>query len=66
MNIATFLKNNITKLPFSVGNALSQLPYEARPGIGKVYRKRKKELENLSHYSVLKKNDFIFKGKGFR
>ncbi len=61
MNIATFLKNNITKLPFSVGNALNQLPYEARPGIGKVYRKRKKELEIFHQYSVLEKEDFIFK-----
>jgi hypothetical protein len=61
MNIANFLKNNITKLPFSVGSALSQIPYEARPGIGWVYRKRKKELEELSHYSVLKKKILFLK-----
>lgn len=46
--------------PFFIGNSVSKIPYEARPGIGGLYKIRKEEIsmyENLTHE---KRKDWIF------
>lgn len=60
MSFLFFVKRNLTRLPFFVGHAVSRVPYEFRPGIGCVYKERKKQIEFLSSSSGDSKRNFIF------
>src|SRR5690606_5141935 len=53
-------KKNLTKLPFSVGNVVAQIPYEFRPGLSHIYRKRKAEIRELSKTDIESKKNFVF------
>ena len=61
MSIAVFLKNNIKNIPLSIGKVINRIPYSYRPGLGYVYRKRKKQIADFESYSSEQKHDFIFK-----
>ncbi|MDD4515969.1 hypothetical protein [Massilibacteroides sp.] len=61
MNIAVFLKNNLKNIPPSIGQKINILPYEYRPGIGKIYKTRKQEIRQLELANKEEKQDFVFK-----
>ncbi|MFD2790514.1 phenylacetate--CoA ligase family protein [Arenibacter antarcticus] len=61
MSIAIFLKNNLKNIPPNLGEIINRIPYSKRPGIGNVYKLRKKEIHDFELFSVEQKNDFIFK-----
>lgn len=58
MNIGIFLKNNLKSIPPNIGVFINRIPYERRPGLGKVYRKRVKEIAEID---LLDKKEFVFK-----
>lgn len=60
MSIAVFLKNNLTNIPPSIGKELNLVPYNYRPGIGRVYRQRKSEIAQFELLSVEQRQQFIF------
>lgn len=60
MSIAVFLKNNLTNIPPGMGRLINRLPYNYRPGIGKVYQQRKKEIAAYETFSTEEKQCFIF------
>lgn len=60
MNIALFLKNNLKNIPPSIGKAINNIPYSYRPGLGKIYRTRKGEIDLFESYSINQQQVFIF------
>ena len=61
MSIAIFLKNNLKSIPPSIGEIINMIPYAKRPGIGSVYRLRKKEIHDFDLFSREQKQEFIYK-----
>src|SRR5690554_5500815 len=47
MSIAVFLKNNLKNIPASIGKQINKIPYDVRPGIGKIYTQRKQEISQI-------------------
>lgn len=60
MSIAFYLKNNLKNIPPNIGLLLNRVPFNIRPGIGSIYRKRQGEINNLDNFSTEKKQNFIF------
>lgn len=60
MSIAIFLKNNLKNISPSIGKVINMIPYSRRPGIGKIYRLRQKEIHEFEIFSNEQKRDFIF------
>ncbi|MCI5123051.1 MAG: hypothetical protein D3925_00885 [Candidatus Electrothrix sp. AR5] len=60
MDILSFIKNNFTEMPYSIGSLLSFIPYDLRPGISKVYRKRKVEIKEIDNKEISAKKKYIF------
>src|SRR5690606_24244452 len=60
MSIALFLKNNLKNIPPSLGKAINHIPYSIRPGLGKIYCERRKEINRYAGYSASQKGEFIF------
>ncbi len=52
MSIAVFLKNNLTNIPAGIGKVINNIPYNYRPGIGTIYRKRKSEIVQYKTFSI--------------
>ena len=61
MTFSTFIKKHSYKLPIQIGKVLSNIPFEYRPGIGKKYKNRKKEIISFSRMDKSEKKAFIFK-----
>ena len=57
MSIALFLKNNLKNIPPYLGILINKIPYKNRPGIGNIYKKRKKEINLIDEIDQKK---FIF------
>lgn len=51
-SIAVILKENLTKLPYSLGRLLAFIPFDKRPGIGEVYSVRKREIREFSMSTI--------------
>ena len=60
MSLAIFLKNNLKSIPPQVGLRINKIPYSLRPGLGRVYRERKKQLAVFDFLSETEKKKFIF------
>lgn len=60
MSIAVFLKKNLKNIPPGMGRFINRLPYQYRPGIGKIYRQRVKEITSYEAFSAEEKQSFIF------
>ena len=61
MNIALFLKKNITKMPFYLGNITAKIPYSIRPGISSTYNLRVKEIREFEDMSNDDKEIHLYK-----
>lgn len=59
-NISVLLKENLNRLPYSIGKFLAFIPFGKRPGIGDVYNIRTKEIDHISSLSISEKKAFIF------
>src|SRR5690606_23286156 len=57
MSIAVFLKNNLKNIPPSIGQIINRIPYSVRPGLGKIYKKRRQE---ISEQNTFDKRHFVF------
>lgn len=55
-----FVKNVVENLPYSMGRLLAKIPFELRPGIGYVYRRRVKEQEEVEALSEEEKKNWVF------
>ena len=60
MSLIKLLKKSVPRLPYAIGNMLSKLPYEQRPFLSKVYRKRKEEIQAYSLMGPQQKRGFVF------
>ncbi|WP_072681737.1 hypothetical protein [Arcobacter sp. LA11] len=60
MNIATLIKNNLTKVPYSIGKTVNLIPYSLRPGIGSIYQDRTNEIKKFSLLNGKQKDQYIF------
>ena len=60
MSIAVYLKNNLKNISPGMGRFINRLPYQYRPGIGKIYRQRVKEIISYEAFSAEEKQSFIF------
>ncbi|GAG19899.1 unnamed protein product, partial [marine sediment metagenome] len=61
MNIALFLKNKLENIPEPIGFIFAKIPFMYRPGIGKLYYKRQKEIHDYYLYNKDDRQNFIFK-----
>jgi phenylacetate-CoA ligase len=61
MSFLVYVKEHLTRLPYEVGKAASLVPYNYRPGIGSVYRTRKREKDLLDKLSTQRRKEFVFK-----
>lgn len=62
MSLISFLKNNASKTPFSIGAGLSKIPYSIRPGFGSDYRRAQETRRWFEERASLdEKRDFIFR-----
>lgn len=60
MNFSLFLRNNLTKIPCPIGQLLSYVPFEIRPGIGKIYRRQRREICEFESLTVEQKKRHVF------
>lgn len=60
-SISVFLKENLSSIPFPIGNLLSHIPYANRPGIGDIYSKRKSDINTLAESTSEEIKAFILK-----
>lgn len=60
MNATQFIKDRFGFLPFPVGRLLSKVPYGVRPGIGRVFSKRVREIQWFENASSAEKQEFVF------
>jgi phenylacetate-CoA ligase len=60
MSLLSKLKVNDIKLPISVGQCLSYIPYSCRPVIRQTYVRSKKEIATFNQYGDKQKEQFIF------
>lgn len=60
MSVAVFIKNKFDRLPPNLGKILAHIPFQYRPGIGSIYKNRKKEIAEFEDMSISAKNKFIF------
>lgn len=60
MSLQLFLKNNITLLPTRLGLLINHIPYEYRPVIGDIYKRRNKEIKLFEKLNYSEKKNFIF------
>lgn len=60
MSIAIFLKNNLKNIPPGLGSIVNIFPYDYRPGIGKVYRTRKRDITQFENSLIKEMHHFIY------
>jgi phenylacetate-CoA ligase len=60
MSIALFLKKNLTNIPPGVGKLINKIPYEWRPGLSSIYKRRKAQMMDYENFSVHQRQSFIF------
>src|SRR5690606_25997063 len=59
MSIALYLKDNLKNIPPGLGRVINKVPYALRPGLGRIYRQRKAEIELYDCYTNALKQEFI-------
>lgn len=60
MSFLTFVKNHLIHIPYPIGNIIAKIPYHYRPGISKIYLKRKKDILLVENLSLQERKNFIF------
>ena len=60
MSLAVFIKNNFKNIPPYIGIKINEIPYSYRPGLGKIYSQRKKEIALFNSFSIEESQSFIF------
>ena len=60
MSVALLLRNKFDRLPSNLGKILARIPFQYRPGIGRIYKNRKREIAEFEDISISAKNRFIF------
>jgi len=60
MSIAIFLKNNLKNIPPGLGSLINIFPYDYRPGIGKEYRTRKRDITQFENSPIKEMHHFIY------
>ena len=60
MPLLPYIIDNFTNLPYPFGAFLALIPYEVRPGIGRIYRRRLKEIERFENAPIVDRKAFIF------
>ena len=65
MSVALLIRNKFDRLPPNLGKILARIPFQYRPGIGSIYRKRKREIAEFEDTHTSAKKSFIF-GKIYR
>jgi len=53
--IKAFLQN----IPMPVGNILAKIPYRARPGMGKAYRRHQRQIQKYESWDLSQRKQFI-------
>ena len=48
MSFVSYVRRNLTQLPMPVGRAISHVPFDYRPGVGQVYRRRKAQIASFA------------------
>lgn len=61
MDILSLLRKNLSINSLLVGKALALIPYNHRPGIGKIYRQRRQEIASFETFTASQKKEFIYK-----
>jgi phenylacetate-CoA ligase len=61
MNATLLLKNNLKNIPPYIGIFINRYPYSLVPGIGKIYKYQRQEINFFDSFSPDQKQDFVFK-----
>ena len=61
MSIALFLKNRLKNIPPSVGRLINKMPYERRPGIGKIYHNRRDEIKSIKDKDAGQQQKYVLR-----
>lgn len=61
MSIAVFLKNNLKNIPPSIGKWINMIPYSRRPGIRKIYSKRKVNIKEVNNFTIIEKQNYVLR-----
>lgn len=59
-SIASFLKENLTSMPYWLGRHVAKIPFGKRPGMGK-YILRCNEIDAFNTFSSQERQEFVFK-----
>lgn len=60
MSFLVYVKKNLTKMPYSLGSTISKIPYDFRPGLARIYRERKKDIQCLKSKTTDDQKKYIF------
>ena len=60
MSVALLIKNKFDRLPPNLGKILACIPFQYRPGIGRIYKNRKREIAEFEDMPIGDKKSFIF------
>jgi len=61
MDLLVFIKNNLNVNSPALGRMLSCLPFEYRPGVGKMYRERRKDIVRYEKLTTAERQAWIYK-----
>src|SRR5690606_30918566 len=59
MNIALIIKDNLKNIPPGLGRLINSIPYGIRTGLGKIYKQRMHEIDELKTMSFAQKQRFV-------
>jgi len=61
MSVTLLIRNNFNRLPLNSGKILAHIPFQYRPGIGRIYKNRRREIAEFEDMSISAKKSFIFR-----
>lgn len=59
-NILNFLKKNRFPIPINIGLILGKIPYNRRPGIGKIYRQQQLAVRSFPLLPEMEKQEYVY------
>src|SRR5690606_7109945 len=59
MSIGLYLKQNLKNIPPRLGKIINSIPFGIRPGLGKVYEQRMREIDAVEAMSSNQKRHFV-------
>lgn len=60
MSFVEYARKHLNEIPYPIGKFLSLVPYSLRPGVGRVYRNRRQDIDRVEALSVPERKSYVF------